>query len=278
MIQLVTDSAAMLPDDVRQRFGISVVAITVTVNGQDFAEGVDLDIADFYAEMAAGATVSTAAPPPGTFVETYRAAEARGATSVLSVHTGATYSATLASARIAADLVDIGVTLVDTGVGSFPVALAVWDAAEALEHGASIEEAAAVAERTASGTGSLFVVGVPAVARRGGRFVGVDGELTPTTVLELSDGTLHDRGAVADLDTAIDVMVDGAIAAAALGPLRIGVGHAVHRDVADRIRARLAAELPESEIVIYEVGPSVGAHTGPGTLGIVHTPLRTADA
>ena len=122
-------------------------------------------------------------------------------------------------------MVDIPVLLVDTGVGSFPVALAVW----------------AAAERTANDTGSLFVVGVPAVARRGGRFVSVSGDLTPTTVLELTNGELLDRGAAPD--------------------------------VAERIRARLETELPDSEIVLYEVGPSVGAHTGPGTLGIVHTPV-----
>lgn len=273
MIQIVTDSAAMLPDVVRRRFGICVAAITITVDGEDFAEGVDLTAAEFYARMATGSVVSTAAPSPGTFVEMYRAAASRGATGVLSVHTGAAYSATLASAAIAADKVDVPVTLVDTGVGSFPVALAVWEAAEALERGASMEDAAAAAERTAAGTGSLFVVGVPAVARRGGRFVGVDGELTPTTVLELSDGALHDRGAVADLDSAIEVMVDGAIAAAASGPLRIGVGHALHREVAEQIWSRLAAELPASDVVVYEVGPSVGAHTGPGTLGIVYAPL-----
>ena len=273
MIELVTDSAAMLPDSVRQRFGISVVPLTITIDGEDYREGVDLSPDEFYARMAAGAVVSTAAPSPGSFVETYRAAAARGATAVLSVHTGAAYSATLASATVAADMVDVPVTLVDTGVGSFPVALAAWAAAELLKRGGSIEDAADAAQRTATNTGSVFVVGVPAVARRGGRFVGIDGELTPTTVLELADGSLHDRGAVADLDAAIDVMIDATLTAARSGALRIGVGHAVHHEVAEQIRTRLVTHVPEFEIVIYEVGPSVGAHTGPGTLGIVYCPI-----
>jgi DegV family protein with EDD domain len=272
MIEVVTDSAAMLPDSVRQRFGITVVPLIITVDGQDHREGVDLSTDEFYTRMSAGAVVSTAAPSPGSFVEAYRAAAARGATEVLSIHTGAAYSATLASATIASGLVDIAVTLVDTRVGSFPVALAIWAAAESLERGESIDDAADAARRTASDTGSVFVVGVPAVARRGGRFVGIDGELTPTTVLELADGNLHDRGAVADLDAAIDAMIDATLTAAGAGSLRIGIGHAVHSEVAEQIRARLAGELTDSEIVIYEVGPSVGAHTGPGTLGIVYSP------
>ncbi len=272
MIALVTDSAAMLPDDIRRRFDISVVPITISIDRHEFSEGIDLPTAEFYSRMAAGAEVSTAAPSPGSFVDTYRAAEARGAHAVLSVHTGTAYSATVASATVAAEMVDLPVSIVDTGVGSFPVALAAWSAAETLVGGGTIEQAAAAADRTASDTGSLFVVGVPAVARRGGRFVTIGGELTPTTVLELVNGELHDRGAVPDLDTAIDAMVEQTVTTAGTGALRIGVGHAVHHDVAEQIRARLATRLPGSEIVIYEVGPSVGAHTGPGTVGIVYTP------
>ncbi len=270
MIQLVTDSASMLPDAVRRRFGISVVALTITIGDEDFAEGGDLTTAEFYSRMADGAAVSTAAPSPGTFVDTYRAAAENGATAVLSVHTGAAYSATVASATVAAEMVDIPVSIVDTGVGSFPVALSTWRAAELLGRGCTIEDAAMAAERTASATRSLFVVGVPVVARRGGRFVAISGELTPTTVLELTNGELHDRGAAVDLEAAIETMIDGAVAAAETGALRIGVGHAVHHEVAEQITSRLDAQLPGSEVVTYEVGPSVGAHTGPGTLGIVY--------
>ncbi|WP_395159499.1 DegV family protein [Ilumatobacter sp.] len=273
MIQLVTDSASMLPEAVRRRFGMFVVPLTITIDGEDFAEGVDLTTAEFYTHMANGAEVSTAAPSPGTFVDTYRAAAQRGATAVLSVHTGAAYSATVASATVAAGMVDIPVSIVDTGVGSFPVALAAWRAAEFLDRGCTIDESASAAERTAAGTGSLFVVGVPAVARRGGRFVAISGELTPTTLLELAKGELHDRGTAVDLDAAIEAMIDGTVAAAQSGALRIGVGHAVHHEVAEQIRIRLDTQLPGSEVVTYEVGPSVGAHTGPGTLGIVYTSI-----
>lgn len=271
MIRIVTDSASMLLDDVRRRFAISVVPMTITVDGEDFAEGVDLSTAEFYRRLEAGVEVSTAAPSPGSFADVYRTAAAGGATGVLSVHTGSAYSATVASATLAAEMVDVPVRVVDTGVGSFPVGLAVWAAAELLELGGEIDDAAAAAERTATRTGSLFVVGVPDVARRGGRFVAVSGELTPTTVLELADGQLHDRGAVADLDAAIEAMIDGTVAVAGTGALRIGVGHAVHHDVAAQMRTRLQTRLPSSEVVVYEVGPSVGAHTGTGTLGVVYT-------
>jgi DegV family protein with EDD domain len=274
MIAIVTDSASMLPPALRTRYDIAVVPITITIDGRDHAEGVDLTTARFYEQLARGAAVTTAAPSPGAFVDIYRAAAAAGAEAVLSVHTGAAYSATIASATIAARLVDVPVTVVDTEVASFPVALAVWSAAEVLVGGASIEHAAAAARDTARRSGSLFVVGIPEIARRGGRFVAVDGDLTATSVLRLVDGRLEEYERVGDIDAAVDVMVDGTLRIAAERPLRVGVGHAVHDDVAELLIERLTHQPGIVDVTIYEVGPSVGAHTGPGTFGVVYAPVE----
>ncbi|MGD9701198.1 MAG: DegV family protein [Acidimicrobiia bacterium] len=274
MIAIVTDSASMLPASLQTRYGIVVVPLTITIDGRDHAEGVDLAIGEFYERLTRGAVVTTATPSPGAFVDAYQSAASAGAEAVLSVHTGAAYSATVASATVAAELVDIPVTIVDTGVASFPVALAVWSAAEELTRGAPIEDAAAVARETARRTGSLFVVGVPEVARRGGRFVAVDGELTATTVLLLLDGRLEEYQRVIDIDAAVDVMVEGTLRIAGEQPLRVGVGHAVNHDVAALLIERLAPGPGIVDVTMYEVGPSVGAHTGAGTFGVVYAPVE----
>lgn len=276
MIRIVTDSAAMLPDELRHRYSITVVPLTITVDGCEYTEGTDLTTADFYASLAAGAEVSTAAPAPGAFVDAYRAAASEGATALLSVHTGSTLSATVSSATLAAGLVDIPVTLIDTGVASFPVAMAVWSAAESIADGGSVDDAARIARATAERVGSLFVVGVSEVARRGGRFVSVNGELTPTTVLELVSGRLTELGMAADIDAAIEMMVEHTVRLADDEPLRIGVGHGAHQSVAEVLVARLADVPGIVDITLYEVGPSVGAHTGPGTFGVVYAPSEPA--
>ena len=274
MITIVTDSASMLPASLQTRYGIVVVPITITIDGREYADGVDLAIGEFYERLTGGAVVTTAAPSPGAFVDVYRSAASAGAEAVLSVHTGAAYSATVASATVAAGLVDIPVTIVDTEVASFPVALAIWSAADALARGASIADAAAVASETARRSGSLFVVGVPEVARRGGRFVAVRGELTPTTVLRLADGAFEEYQKVIDIDAAVDVMVEGTLRIATEQPLRVGVGHAVNPDVAALLIERLAARPGIVDVTMYEVGPSVGAHTGAGTFGVVYAPVE----
>lgn len=272
MIAIVTDSASMLPDDLRRRYDVSVVPLTITLDGTEFAEGHGPSNAEFYDRLAAGATVSTSAPSPGAFAERYHDRAQRGATAMLSIHTGSNYSATVAAATLAAALIDIDVHIVDTGVASFPVSLCVWAAAASLAEGATSSGAATAARTTAAAAGSLFVVGAPDVARRGGRFGAVDGELTPTTVLELAGGTIREHRQTPSLHDAIELMVDQTRELARRTTIRVGVGHAMRRDAAQHLLDRLTGTPGIHGITRYEVGPSVGAHTGPGTLGVVYAP------
>lgn len=274
MIRIVTDSTSMLPPPLRERFGVGVVAMTVTVDGEEHREGNDLTTDDFYARLAAGATVATAAPAPGDFLDAYREATEAGADHVLSIHTGATYSAVMSAATIAAGLAEVEVTLVDTALVSFPVALCIWAAGEALVAGATPAQAADAARATAARTGSVFVVGVPALARQGGRFVTVTGDLAPTSILLLDGDGIRELAQADDLDIAVDLMARHALAMAADNALRVGVGDALRPELAVALVDRLTGAPGVAEVVRYEVGPSVGAHTGAGTVGIVYAPLE----
>lgn len=272
MIRLVTDSGSMLPAELRRRFTVDVVPLTVTIDGVLHHEGVDITTAEFYARLAAGATVTTSAPSPGEFVAAYERAEQHAASGAVSIHTGSNYSATVAAATVANELVPIPVTIVDTGLASFPVALCVWAAGAVLADGADAAAAAAAALATAASTRSVFVVGVPELARRGGRFTTMTGKLTPTSVLELGPDGLRVTARVADVEAAIDAMVSHVANSAEIDPLRVGVGHAERPELAAVLIERLDAVTGVVELVPYEVGPSVGAHTGAGTIGVVYCP------
>jgi hypothetical protein len=124
VIALVSDSNAMLPAGLRDRFSVEVVPLTIVIDGQSYAEGVEITTSTFYERLGADATVSTAAPPPGLFLATYEQAASAGADAVLSVHIGSNTSATVSSARVAAASSPIPVEIVDTGTASF-----LWPAA-----------------------------------------------------------------------------------------------------------------------------------------------------
>lgn len=89
-------------------------------------------------------------------------------------------------------------------------------------------------------------------------------ELGPTGLAEHSKAT--------SIDDALARMAHHIHTIAATQPIRVGVGDADRPDLGDQLAAALAGHPGIVEITRYEVGPSVGAHTGPGTLGAVWAP------
>ena len=275
MIRIVVDSNAQMPPSLVDRFGITVVALPVTVDGVQYLEGVDLGADDFYARFRSGTPeVSTAQPSPGQFSVAYDGLVAAGAAEILSLHIGSSVSGTVNAARLAAAEATVPVRVVDTGTVSFGVTFCAWAAAEALADGATAAEAAAVAERAGSRVGNVFVVRGLELARAGGRLdlTGfIDAEQAPTgvPVLSMTGGLMHVVGHAAGLEEAADMMATEVLSGGR--DLRVGVGVA-DADVApfwDAMEDRLAGAADVREVVRYRVGPSVGAHTGPGTVGVM---------
>ncbi len=267
----MTDSNAMLPAALRDRHRVAVVALTVVVDGTEHRE-TDLDPVAFCDLLRDGAAVTTSAPSPGEVLAAYEAVAADGADAVLSIHVGANQSATVGAARVAAGMAGVPVTVVDTGTASFIEGCCVWRAAEALAAGASIEEAATVAERTAGTVSSLFTIGEIARANRGGRLRVTAGEGVP--VYTSSGPDMRELGRVASIDEATATMVAAVVGHP--GPLRVGVGDADAPEAAAALEAALRGLPQVAELVRYTVGPSVATHTGAGTFGAVFHPLDDA--
>jgi DegV family protein with EDD domain len=273
-VGLVTDSNSQLPPELAERYGVDVVPLTVTVDGEDFLEGVDLDADAFYARFRSGTpSVATSQPSPGRFAETYARVAARGVEAILSVHLGAAVSGTVNSARLAAAGAAVPVRVVDTGTASFGVSCCLWEAAEALRAGGSVEEAASLAEELAVTVGNVFVVRALDLARAGGRLAaGVEAPAESIPVLSLVAGEIKSVGAAADVDEAATVMADYALLAGQRLRVAVGIADAGAAPLWHALEDRLSAADEVLEVVRYRVGPSVGAHTGPGTAGAFFYP------
>ena len=277
MIGLVTDSNSQIPPSLTERFGVTVVPLSVTIDGVTYLEGIDLDADAFYARFGPGRTVpsvSTAQPSPGQFAAAYQGLADAGVASVLSVHIGSAVSGTVNAARLGATKAPVPVHIVDSGTASFAVALCVWAAGEAIEGGADLYVAADAAERTAATTGTVFVLQALDLARAGGRLAAGIEDAPAIPVLTMADGVMQVVGHAADLAQAVDAMA-AHVAAAAGGEgtrLRVGVGigDAAMAPLYEALEGRLADLDGVEEVVRYRIGPSVGVHTGPGTVGVMY--------
>lgn len=274
-IGLVTDSNAQLPSELIERYGVEVVPITVVIDGEAYAEGVDLTADDFYARFE-GATpdVSTSQPNPGQFASAYQRSADAGADEILSVHVGADLSGTFNSARLAAGSSPVPVRLVDTGTASFGVSCCLWEAAEAIGDGAGLEEAARTAEETAATVGNVFVLQALDLARKGGRVDLATDESEGVPVVSAKGADLAVVGMAADLDEAVTIMTDFALDWGEDLRVAVGVADAQAAGMSEAMADRLDGHTSVREIVRYRVGPSVGVHTGPGTAGGFFYPAR----
>ena len=265
-IALVTDSNAQMPAVLRKRFDVRVVPLAIVLDGQEYYEGVDLTTDEFYARLAGGATVTTAAPSPWEVLAVYQDAIDAGATRILSVHIGSNTSATCNAVQIAAGACDVPVEVVDTSTASFAVSCCVWAAASALAAGAEIGAAAQAARAAAATVGNVFVVGALDLPRRSGRLGAVThGDGVP--VLALADGQMNSVGRAATIEDAVHAMTDYVEREARGRELRVGVGDALSPELAQALADAMLERLDVVDLVRYEVGPSVGAHTGVGTVG-----------
>lgn len=284
MIGLCTDSNSQIPPWLAQRYAVEVVPLTVTIDGEAFLEGAELDAEGFWARLgSAPGSVSTAAPSAGQVAAAYTALVARGATRILSVHVSAEVSSTLSSVGLAASGAAVPVRVVDSATASFGVTCAVWEAAEALRRGADLEEAARIARATGASTGNVFVLHGLDLARRGGRLgprPGGSGGSGEMAVLSMIGATMRQLARVSGAEDAISAMA-GHILGAHAGRLRVAIGTAdpatevLGAALEERLRRAPGAEGAAGiELLRYRIGPSVGAHTGPGTVGAYFYPLH----
>lgn len=267
-IRIVTDSNSMIPWALADELGIVVVPLTIIIDGAELVEDRDLDVADVYRGLRRGARATTSAPSPGAFAAVY---ETLAGTSVVSVHIGSNFSATSNAARLGAALGHHDVHVVDTGLASFMAGCCVIAAAQAALTGESVDGIVAAAERTAAQTETVFTLAEIDRARAGGRFERLDHDSDGVPLFRLAAGAFEQICNVTAADEATNVMFD----AVARHPrrLRIGVGDADAGPVVDELFERLRAARPDDDIIRYFVGPTVVAHAGMGTFGIVYHPL-----
>ncbi len=280
-VAVVTDSTAYLPVDLIVARSIRVVQLEVRLGNRVGREGVDVGAAELSAALAdRRLDVQTSRPAAAEFVACYRRALDAGADGVVSVHLSRELSGTWEAARLAAD--EVGpdrVRVVDsraTGMGLGFAVLAAVDAAEAGRSAAAVEAAAA---EVAARCRMFFSVDTLDRLRRGGR-IGAAAAVLGTALgvkplLHVSQGRIVPLEKVRTTARAAQRLVDLAVQAAGEGPVDLAVHHLAAADRAEEVATRLGERIPQAaRLLVSEVGAVIGAHVGPGLLGVVVVPHR----
>ncbi|GAA2350599.1 DegV family protein [Streptomyces carpaticus] len=276
-VAIVTDSTAHLPLTEVERHRITVVPLTVVLDGEPVPDGTPESARRLERALRERLPVTTSRPSPETFAAAYRRAAEAGAEAVVSLHLSAEISGTYDAAVLAGRDAPVPVRVVDSAMVAMALGFSVLAAAETAEAGGTADEAVAAAVKRAQSTRAYFYVDTLEHLRRGGRIGAAQAllgsALAVKPLLELVEGRIEPLEKVRTAGKAIARLEELAAAHAGLGAVDVAVHHLAAEERAVALAERLRDRIPgAAQVRVSEVGAVLGAHTGPGLLAAVVAP------
>lgn len=277
---LMTDSCSDLPIELVRELGIETQSLAYTLQDRQFPDdfGQTQTHAEFYAAMRAGVQPTTAQVPRQAFVETFRR-HAEAGDPVLYLAFSSALSGTFDGAwsarkEVLAEYPDAQIAVVDTHAAAVAQGLLVYEAARRWRDGMRLDEIEAWVGRERPRLNGWFVVDDLETLRRGGRLnaaAATAGALLDVKpLLHVSDdGRLELKRSIRGRNKAMRMLAD-LVAERALDPQAqtIAVAHADCDGDAARLCELVRERVEVPDIITTQVGPVIGAHTGPGMLAV----------
>jgi DegV family protein with EDD domain len=278
---VVADSTSYLPADLLAKHEVPIISLYVGLEGEQERESEITDLDDFYERLRLSEqAVTTSQPSLGDFLAVWEPILDDGR-ELVSIHLASGISGTHATALQARErLMAEGkggerVHVCDSRTGAGGMGLMILGAAAAAESGASGEETVAAANKTRETLKIWFAVDTLEYLRRGGRigaaraWIGSTLKIKPILTLE-EEITPIER--VRTRSRAFERLVDYARQRRNDGADGWVVQHVQDPEAADRMIEACGQIFGSDPVFTGEVGPVIGAHTGPGLLGVGGVP------
>jgi len=271
-VKIVTDSSSYPEPEVIAKHDIRVVPLRVAFGSEVFAEGVDITNEEFYQRLAKGEKLPTTSQPSvADFIRVYRELAEQGHP-ILSIHISSKLSGTCASALAAKKaLPQAQIEIVDSL--TIAVGMLISPAAEAAERGDTLSQIVASIEKLNKCIKVVAAFDTLEYLWKGGR-IGAAIALVGT-LLKIKPVLTHKGGEVKILNKArtmaqaIEHML-GFVEKEVKGSISLH-GYIAHSHVPNAAQV-LEKELRENfnwvELRLFELGPVLGTHMGPGLVGV----------
>ena len=275
-VALVTDSTTYMPADLVKKYNISVAPQVLIWGDQIYKDGVDINANEFFTRLKTAKVMPTTAQVSVvSFQEVFQDLVSKDF-EVLALLISSKLSGTVQSAIQAKDLMDSAkekIHVVDSQSVAMALGFQVLAVARALEQGASLKDAIALAEKSFEYTGVFFAVDTLEFLHRGGRigsaqrFIGTMLNMKP--ILAIQDGRVEGIERIRTKAKAQDRVLELTIEkVAGRTPVHLATLHANAAEDARSLLTRAEQTLHPVESLLTEVSPTVGTHAGPGTVGL----------
>jgi DegV family protein with EDD domain len=271
-VRIVTDTTSDLPASLASELKISLVPLSVIFGDEVFREGIDITHDLFYDKLVRSRTApTTSAPSVGDFLSVYEPL-LKESDEIISIHLSSKLSATCNNALQAARrLADQGahIEVVDSQTVSFGMTFLAAAAARAAMNGAGIEEIRRLVDEMIPRIRIYIALDTLEYLRRGGRigraraFLGTVLRVKP--LLSIRDGEVHPEERVRTKALAVERLFQ---IVTSHRVQEVAIGYSTNAEEGEQLRQRLAEALPGVTTHLQRLGPVLGVHGGPGTLGV----------
>lgn len=275
-VQIIIDSMIDMPKEVLEKYNIIVVPLTIIFPEGEYKDGVDLTNVEFYEKLLQVKELpKTSQISPNTFMEVFKKA-LDGGKEVLCINGSSRASGTYQSAVLAKESLESEkIQVFDTMALSFGAGIFVYQAAKMIEDGKNLRQVMDQLNLMKGKVDHIFTVDTLEYLKKGGRLNPMKATLATMLnikpILTVEDGLVEPLDRVRGSKKVISKMIDLARErGSGFENKVVGISHANCKDTLELLRDQVEKELKPKEILVTEIGCTIGTHAGPGTLAIFY--------
>lgn len=277
-IKIITDSTSYIPKEYEDKYDIKIVSLNVVMDGKSRRE-VDIDNSSFYEEMSKSNEIPKSSQPiPQEMLSTFKDIVENG-DSIVGIFLSSKMSGTYANANMIKNMIledypQAQIEILDSKTNCMQMGFAAVKAGQAAKEGKSIKEVINEANHVINNSRFLFTPETLEYLKKGGRIGGAAAlfgnlfQIKP--ILTVTDGETSVFKKVRTRKKAVDEIVEAVlneVKSKGLGD--IIVHHINCEEEGMKLAQALEAKLGQT-VKVQSIGPVIGLHVGPGSLGIAY--------
>ncbi len=277
-VKIVTDSTSYLPEELKEKYDIKVVSLNITMNGKSYKE-VEIDNEKFYEEMEASKEIPTSSQPAlDEMINTFENILSEGF-DIAAIFLSSEMSGTFSSAHLVKEMVlenypDRKIEIIDSKTNCMQMGFEVLEAAKSAKEGKSLEEVKEAALYVRENSRFLFAPESLTYLKKGGRIGGAAAlfgsilQIKPILTVEKGVTTVFDK--VRTKKKAVNTMVQKVLKDAEERGIRGITVHHINCEEEGKALAEILREKLKVEVHVEKIGPVIGLHVGPGSIGVAY--------
>lgn len=278
-IRIIADSTCYLPQEYINKYKVSIASLNVLINDKSYRE-TDLSNDWFYNEMAKSQTIPTSSQP--SIEELYSTVESlvKDDHEIVGIFLSSDMSGTFSTSNLVKNMIlenypNAKIVMLDSRSNCMQAGFAVLEAAKAASENKSLDEVVSIAKNVIENSKFIFVPDTLDYLKKGGRIGGAaalfGSLLQIKPILTVEDGKTTVFTKVRTKKKAIDKIVNTVLEQNLKTPIKGIIVHHINcesegQELADRLKSRLGLD----NVKIQSIGPIIGLHVGPGSIGVAY--------